>query len=471
MNFDKNKKIHMIGVKGVGMTMLAQFLVEKGFKITGSDTDEVFMTDRVLRDSGIEVVEKFDIENINSDIDLIIYSTAYNEDTNVELAQAFKSEIKILTYAEALGEVFNEYYGIAVAGTHGKTTTTAWLGYVMLQSKLNPNVLVGANVSQFNGNSIVGSSKYLVIEADEYQNKLKYFDPKIVLLNNVDHDHHDFFKTKEDYIKVFSDFISKIPKDGFLVTNFDDENIKNIVNNCQGLVFSYGIDTYADFIAFDIKQEKDGQSFKVKKNVNNSKEALGIFSIKLLGKHNIYNALAVIITCLKLNIELEDVRRYLKDFSGTARRMELMGEFKGVKIIDDYAHHPTEIETTLRGLKKAYPDKKIKAVFHPHLFSRTLNLLDEFAKSFEFVDELIVLDIYSSAREKFGGVHSLDLIKKIEEFNKKHSIIQKIVHTPVLADAERYLREEIRADDVVILLGAGDVFRVGENLINEKNNK
>ncbi len=483
----------MIGIKGVGMTMLAQYLVRQarlcqgyggqGIEVIGSDTEEKFMTDKVLKKAGIKVIEKFNKNNIPEDADLIIYSTAYNADQNKEVAQSLKGKIKVLTYPQALGEVFNQNYGIAVVGSHGKTTTTAWLGYVMEKAGLEPSVMVGARVPQFNGLSIVGKSDYLVAELDEYQNKLQYFQPKVVVLNNIDYDHPDFFPTKEEYRDVFIEFIKKIPAKGFLVVNYDDAITRKIARvNCRGKVITYAIDDVGDYIAYDIKQNggpsaSSGpkQYFKVKMSAeeveNEESEVdfkeidLGDFNIELFGKHNIYNALAVIATCVELGIDLFKIRKYLEEFKGTTRRMQVLGQFQGATIIDDYAHHPTEIKTTLAGVRGLYKDNKIIVVFHPHTFTRTKVLLNDFAKSFSQADEVIVLDIYGSAREKQGGVHSRDLAEKIGIRNQELGIRQNVKYISTLEECEKYLRENVGRGNVVLLMGAGDVFRIGENLV------
>jgi UDP-N-acetylmuramate--alanine ligase len=479
----------MIGIKGVGMTMLAQFLVSKGYEVSGSDTAEVFMTDRVLAKFNIKVNQGFNAGNVPLNVDLIIYSSAYNPETNVEVAAALHGKIKSLTYAEVLGEIFNQMFGIAVCGSHGKTTTTAWLGFVLMQAGLKPNVLVGARVEQFDGAGTYGESDFLIIEADEYQNKLKYYNPKAVLLNNIDHDHHDFYPTLESYISAFTDFMQKIPKKGFLVANFDDEIIAKTANvNCKGKVISYALNRPdVDFFAYEIKQVGLKQYFKVRLNGRNATSCvpennevkknakycvptddetteLGDFSIQLLGKHNIYNALAVIAASIELGVELKDIRNYLEQFTGTDRRMRVMGKFNGATIIDDYGHHPTEIKTTLAGLRAAYPKEKITAVFHPHTFTRTKALLNEFAQSFSDADKVLVLDIYGSAREKQGGVSSLDLIEKM----KINYPDKEIVHVTDLKNCEEYLCANIARNEIVILIGAGDIFRVGEALVNAK---
>lgn len=484
MDISKLKYIYMIGIKGVGMTMLAQYLVEQGrlrqgfgdqgIEVIGSDTKEKFMTDQVLKKAGIKVIEKFDEKNIPRDADLIIYSSAYDTDNNIEVKTALASKIKTMTYAQALGEVFNQKYGIAVVGSHGKTTTTAWLGYVMEKAGLGPSVMVGSKVPQFNGFSIVGKSDYLVAELDEYQNKLKHFQPKVVVLNNIDYDHPDFFPSEDEYRNVFIEFIKKIPSKGILVANFDDPMIRKIAHvNCRGKVISFAIDEVADFVAYDIKQQGKQQFFKVKMAADDEQEDfefneidLGDFNIELLGKHNIANALAVIAICVELDIDLFKIRKHLAEFKGTARRMEIMGEYRGATIIDDYAHHPTEIKTTLAALRKLYKNSKLIVVFHPHTFTRTKVMLGDFSKSFTDADEVIVLDIYGSAREKHGGVHSKDLVDRISIKNKELKIKQEVKYIPSLKGCEKYLRENVERDNVVLLMGAGDVFRIGEGLTN-----
>lgn len=476
MDLNKIKKAYMIGVKGVGMTMLAQFLRGKNIEVIGSDVAENYMTDEVLKKAGVKLIENFNEKNIPNDADLIIYSTAYNSENNPEMKKAESGKIKILSYAEALGKIFNQHYGIAVCGSHGKTTTTAWLGYVLDKAGKSPSVLVGAQVPQFNGNTLVGKSDYFVAEIDEYQNKFKHFNPKIVLLNNIDYDHPDYFQTKEDYEQVFVEFIAKIPPKGVLIANFDDPIIRKIANvNTKGRVVSYAIDESADYIAYDIKSENGKQYFKVKLGIdfieedsnnssllNKAEKDLGSFAISLFGRHNIYNALAVITTCVEMEIDLVEIRTYLEDFIGTTRRMQKMGEYKGALIIDDYAHHPTEIKTTLAGIRDFFKDKRLVVVFHPHTYTRTKALLDDFAKSFSDADEVIVLDIYGSAREIQGGVSSLELVELIKQKTKN---TEQAKYIPGLKEAEGYLRENIGRGDVVILMGAGDVFRIGENLV------
>jgi len=384
-----------------------------------------------------------------------------------------------------LAEIFNQKYGIAVVGSHGKTTVTAWLGYVLWQAGLSPSVMVGANVPQFDGAALIGSSDYLVIEADEYQNKLKYFQPKAVLLNNIDYDHPDFFPIALDYNQVFIEFVKKIPAKGWLIVNYDDPVIRKVAQvNCRAKVITYAINEAADYVAYDIKAHAGKQFFKVKFGVDEFEEntpplaplvrgdELGDFSIQLAGRHNVYNGLAVIAASIELGVDLFKIRKYLSEFAGTARRLQVLGEFRGAIIIDDYAHHPTEIKASLEGLRQKFGPRKLIVVFHPHTYTRTKALLNDFANSFVEADEVIILDIYGSAREKQGGVHSKDLVKKIVETHhgaSRHGVSQKSVkYISTLDECEKYLRENISRDEVVVLMGAGDVFRIGEKLVKGK---
>ncbi|MCX6800309.1 MAG: UDP-N-acetylmuramate--L-alanine ligase [Candidatus Falkowbacteria bacterium] len=465
MDINRIKKVYMIGIKGVGMTMLAQFYRSKNINVTGSDISEKFMTDAVLKKNKLDVIENFDAKNIPKEADLIVYSSAYNKDNNEEVGAALIGKQKVLNYAEAVSAVFNSYYGIGVVGSHGKTTTTAWLGYVLDRSGLKPNVMVGADVPQFGGNTLINQSDYMIAELDEYQNKLQYINPKAILLNNIDYDHPDFFPTEESYTEVFIDLVKKIPTKGFLVANIDDQVIMKIINNnYKGRAITYGLNSVtANYCAKGIINMDGYQYFKATFNGDN----LGTFKIQLIGQHNIYNALAVIATAIELNIDLLDIRKHLANFKGTRRRMQILGEYNKALIIDDYAHHPTEIKSTLAGIKETYPTKNIICVFHPHTFTRTKALINDFAESFHDADTVIILDIYGSAREAHGGVSSDDLIKKIKEHNIKINKKQDLLYIPKLQDCEAHLRKTLTKNNLVILMGAGDIFRIGESLIKK----
>jgi len=483
----KTKNIYFIGVKGVGMTMLAQFLASKGNKVSGSDIVDTFLTDKVLRRAKIKVFSPFNAMNIPARPDLIIYSSAYNVANNSELKfikdnpARFKN-IKILSYAEALGQVFNSYQGIAVCGSHGKTTTSAWLGYVLWRAGKRPNILTGSYVPQFNSSGLIGNSPYFVAEVDEYQNKLQYFEPRGVILNNIDYDHPDFFKTPAAYVKVFSDFIKKIPRTGFLIINRRDLTVRKIKRFSCAKIISYDLlpnsvqaaspsSVKADYLAYDLKVKNGYQVFKV----SYQKKYLGEFKISLWGEHSVLNALAVIAAARQLKVPFNLIKKHLAGFKGTERRTQVLGKYKGAIIIDDYAHHPTEIATTLKGLRACYPRQNLITVFHPHTFTRTKALFKDFVRSFKDTDELIILDIYGSARESAirqlaeakGGVSSRQLTDAIIKFNRRQKIIQTVKHIASIPQATAYLRKILKKRDILLLMGAGDVFRIGQTILKK----
>jgi UDP-N-acetylmuramate--alanine ligase len=457
----KIKKVYMIGVKGVGMTMLAQYLTAQGIAVAGSDVADVFMTDEVLAKAGIKIKLGFKADNLPADADLIIYSTAYNKD-NPEVAAAFASKTKTVIYAEALADVFNQNFGIAVAGSHGKTTVSAWLGFVLHQAGLKPSALVGAYVPQFGGAALIGKSNLLVAEADEYQNKLALLKPKMALLNNIDYDHPDFYPDRAAYEQAFADFVHKLSAKDVLVANFDETAVKRLSAQTKAKVISYALACEADFRAREITYHNGRQYFKVTMSEDN----LGDFSIGLAGRHNVANALAVIAAATELGADLHLIRGAVADFSGASRRLEKLGEFNGALIYDDYAHHPTEIKATIAAVRQLYPDRKLTVVFHPHTFSRTKALFNDFVSSFADVDELIVLDIYGSVRETQGGVSAEELVEKMRLLYEG----KEIIYLPTLTAAADYLRHNAQADEVVVLMGAGDVFRIADDLLKKGKN-
>ncbi len=460
-NFKHIKQAYFVGIKGVGMTMLAQYLSKLKIKISGSDICQEFMTDKVLKKIPAKVYCPYNPENINKDADLFVHTSALEGQNNPELEQIKKSfpKNKILNYAQTLALIFNEQKGIAVCGSHGKTTTSAWLGFVLKELKLSPQVLVGSYVKQFKGNAYLGKSNLMIAETDEYQNKLQHFKPFGVVLNNIDFDHPDFFKTKADYFQVFVDFIKKIPKNGFLVVNIDDKLAKETIKHCKGKVITYSIleNNQADLFVNSYKTVKKSSHF----SLNN----FGDFKVSLLGKHNISNALAVLGTCLALKIDLKKTKNALAKFSGTARRAEYLGKYKDVPIYDDYAHHPTELKATFSAFKEKYPNSRLVVLFHPHTFSRTKALFTDFSQSFSQVDVLGVLQIFASAREKKGKISSFDLVKAIQK-EKEDTYVSYIDNFDI---ALMWLKKTLTKNDVLLLVGAGDVNKVGESLL--KSNK
>ena len=461
----KNKKIYLIGIKGVGMTALAQFFKAAGARVSGSDVPETFMTDKVLKALKIPVYAPFAAANLPADADFIVYSIAYSRQNNPEMARLAEqpTKAKLLSYSEALGLIFNSGRGLAVCGSHGKTTTSAWLGYVLWKAGKKPNVLVGSNVPQFKGSSLSGNSKLFVAEADEYGNKLRYLDPQGIILNNIDYDHPDFFPTEKDYVQVFRSFIKRLPANGFLIINNRDAFSRQLRRSCPGRVASYDVadenydGTTVNYLIHDLRLKNGCQYFQV--------NDWGEFKIRLWGRHNVFNAAAVIAAARELKVGWPAIRKHLAGFTGTERRTQILGRYKGALIIDDYAHHPTEIRATLAGIREHYPQRRLRVVFHPHTFTRTKALFADFAQSFNLADELVILDIYGSAREKQGGVSSAQLVRAVQAENKRRKKIQDVKNISDIEAAVAYLRQKSASDEIILLMGAGDVFRVGEELL------
>jgi UDP-N-acetylmuramate--alanine ligase len=470
------RKAHLIGVKGAGMTALAEVFSARGVTVTGSDTAEVFFTDEVLRRSGIVPIEGFDGKNIPSDVDLIVYSTAYGAHNNPELKEALERSAgtdehasRTASYPETVGEIMRGTLGLTVCGTHGKTTTSALLAEVLRAAGEDPLAIIGSRITQWGGNALAGQGKYFVLEADEYQNKLRHYAPFGAILTSVDWDHPDFFPDFSSYRKAFSDAVARIPHQGVLVAWGDSANVLDTIDGARCHRLTYGFLEGNDFRVVnytpmsDFVQDGAYLSLKQMFEVLHGDESLGVFALQLAGRHNALNAAAVIALCAFLKIDAERIREGLKHFAGTSRRFEYVGEFHGAALYDDYAHHPEEIKATLRAFRDVYPTRRLLTVFHPHTFTRTKALLTEFAQSFDDADVVYVVDIYGSAREVQGGVSSRELVDLINSYQRG-----KATYIPTIAEVTEELRARIAPGDVVSTLGAGNVWEVVHNLVKSR---
>jgi len=456
---DKANRIYCIGLKGVGMTGLAQLLKAQGKEVWGSDTTEKFFTDEVLHKAGLECWEGFTADHLNRPIDLVIHSSAYNEE-QVEVRAALNKKIPVLTYAQALAELVNAKKGLAVIGSHGKTTTTALLAHILQTANLYPSALVGSMVRTWQGNALSGSGDWFVFEADEYQNKFQQYSPQGIILTSIDWDHPDFFPTPQDYQDAFVQFLKKLPAAGFIVACYDDPKVKQAI--AQAGLKPEQLTTYGLTSGYWRMQRMWLEDGRWHFSVNEGQEYLGTFYFRLVGGHNVLNALAAMAAAKRLGVELETIRQALISFDGTVRRFEDKGKLtNGVSLVDDYAHHPGEIIATLKAARAFYPYKNIRVVFHPHTFSRTKALLSDFGRAFAGADEVIALDIYGSAREQTGGVSTADLVAELHKNNIK------VTYQPTIEQAAEYLISTVKRNDLVITMGAGDVWRVGEELIKK----
>ncbi len=453
-HLDKKKSIHMIGIGGISMSALAEILKEDGFSVTGSDFKDSDAV-RSLISGGIPVAIGHSPENVG-DPCAVVYTAAISQD-NPELVYAKSLGIPVVERAVLLGAIMKRYENpIAVSGTHGKTTTTSMLSQVLLAAELDPTILVGGILPSIGSNLRLGNRNYLVTESCEYCGSFLKFFPKISLILNVEEDHLDYFKDIHDIIDCFHQFAEKTPRDGALIVNADDPNAMASVAGIDRKILTFSIETKeADFYAENIQYNDAGCGFfTVLKNGTFFMDA----TLSVPGVHNVKNALAVCAAADLFGVTPEQIQKGFDGFSGTCRRFELKGYYNGAKVIDDYAHHPTEIMTTLTAAKTATTGK-VYCVFQPHTYTRAFKLKAEFAASFSDCDAVIVTDIYAAREKDTGLIHSRELAEAIQANS----------HNAQYADsfeaAETLLRSWAKPGDFVITLGAGDVNTICTNLV------
>lgn len=470
IDFKKLKKVHLIGIGGIGVSAVARIFTKKGVLVSGSDLASSKVTDD-LKKLGVKVlIGTHKAENVEKDTDLVVYTVATPQD-NSELTQAKKLKITTLTYPQTLGELTCDKFTIAVTGTHGKTTTTSLISLILTEGGLDPTVVVGSNLAEFSGNARVGESKYFVIEADEYRKAFLNYSPKVIILTSVEHDHPDCYKDLKETKEAFLNFLKKLPENGMVIACFDDVNVRNIVENSKFQIpnlITYGFSDDVKFRIKNISHGKEKTFFQVTKN----NETIGQFEIIIPGIHNVLNATAAIALALELGINIGAIKEALAGFKGAWRRFEKKGEIKGVTIIDDYAHHPTEVKATLLAARERFGDKKIICVFQPHHYERTKALFWDFVRAFENADKIIIPDIYAVAgrEDKLTQkeVSSQNLVKEIAKLGKNVKYIGE------LNEVVKYLSNHLQKNDLVITMGAGNITEVGDKLIEKlraKNEK
>lgn len=465
MDLNTIKKAYLIGIKGVGMAAVAQILRAHGAEVSGSDTSEHFFTEEVLARAEIPYVESFDVLSVPSDADVVIYSTAYTETNNPEVRRAREMGLWIMSYPEFLGSLTKQKFSIAVCGTHGKTTTSALLAHVLFGAGLDPSAVVGSRVLNWDGGALSGTGKYFVFEADEYQNKFFYYSPWAIILTSVDWDHPDFFPTHTEYKKAFLEFLKKIPVSGFAVVNGDDAEVINLTKESGVRMVTYGFHEDNKYIVRILELVSDGTQ---RMSVSRGAEVYGEFILRIPGKHNAMNACAVVAMCAELGINNDRITESLENFLGTSRRFEIIGERNGILYIDDYAHHPEEVKATLAAAQSRYSGRRVIAVFQPHTFTRTQALLEEFAQSFDGATRVYLLEVYGSVREQRGGVSSRDLADHINRYS-----FGKAEFSNSVSETVETIRKYAESGDIVIALGAGNVWEVVKELyeIEEKPGK
>lgn len=454
VDFDKPIHVHFIGIGGISMSGLAEILLDEGFQVSGSDARESALT-RHLESLGARVFYGQRPENILPGTDLAVYTAAIHPD-NPEYAAAKAAGIPMLTRAELLGQIMKNYrLPIAVAGTHGKTTTTSMASEILLEARRDPTISVGGILPSIGGNIRVGGSETFITEACEYTNSFLSFFPKIGIILNMDADHLDFFKDIQDIRRSFRKFAELIPADGTLIIDRDTPAWETVAEGLPCRVITYSLKEDADYTAREIQFDQEGHpSFTAFRG----SESLGRFSLKIPGRHNVSNALAAIALADLLGIKEDDVRRGFLRFHGADRRFQYKGTFQGVTVIDDYAHHPTEIRATLEAAQN-YPHKALWCVFQPHTYTRTKALFSQFAQALSLADHVVLADIYAARETDTLGISSEALAAAVSDLGTDS------VYLPSFEAIEEFLKKNCSPGDLLITMGAGDVVNIGEKLI------
>lgn len=450
---DKDKKIHFIGIGGISMSGLAAVLLNSGFKVSGSDFKNSPIVEK-LKASGAEIYIGHKRENIKN-VDLVVYTAAIPSD-NSELLEAKEKNIALMDRAEFLGEIMKGHkYNVAISGTHGKTTCTSMLSHVTLAGNLDPTILVGGELDAIGGNFRIGNSEYFLTEACEYKRSFLKFFPYVGVILNIDADHLDCYKDIDEIADTFLKFSKLIPDDGYLVGYCDDFRVKEILSKASCNTLSYGFDGTADVTAKNIIFNKSGcATFDVYRDNKN----LFTLTLTVPGKHNVLNALASICVSLIFNISSENIIEGLSKCKGAHKRFEYKGELNGITVIDDYAHHPTEIRATLSTAKQI-DHNKTYCIFQPHTYTRTKSLFNEFTECFNDADELILMDIYAAREKNTGLVSSDELGDAIRSKGMKCTNVHS--HDEALT----YVKSKLTSGDLLLTVGAGDVVIVGEKYL------
>ena len=454
----KFNKVHIVGIGGISMSGIAKVLLQRGINVSGSDIEENDQV-AILKNMGADIHIGHRKENIQ-DADAVVYTNAVSND-NVELKKARESNIKIYKRAQFLSELFKNKATIAVTGTHGKTTTTSMLASIFIQANLDPSVMVGGNLDIINGNIKNGKGEDFITEADESDGSLIFFDPKYAVITNIELDHFNYYNNEKEVVKKYEEFIDKVPPNGAIVLwdNILDKYPKLI--EIHPNTTTYGINK-GDYTAKNIRLNSYNSSFDL--YIGNNKEVE--INLNVPGKHNILNALAAFSISHMRGLSIEEIAVGLEHYKGVKRRFEKKGEYNGALIIDDYAHHPTEIINTIETAVRTSPNK-LYAIFQPHRYSRTKNLMEEFSLSFDNVDELILTDIYSASEKPIPGINSKKLFELIEKRKQTESLKTNIKYISDFKDINDYLKNNLKKGDLLLTIGAGNVYEIGEELVGE----
>jgi UDP-N-acetylmuramate--alanine ligase len=453
--YRKKYHIHFVGIGGIGMSGIAELLLNLGYTVSGSDLKASEITER-LRSLGGAIYEGHAAEQIGG-ADVVVTSSAVRPE-NPEVQAAQHASIPVIPRAEMLAELMRLKYSVAVAGAHGKTTTTSMVASVLASGGLDPTVVVGGKLIGVGTNAVLGRGDFIVAEADESDGSFLRYSPAIAVVTNIDREHLDFYPDLAAIQRVFLEFIDRIPFYGLAVLCLDNESIQDLIPQIKKRYTTYGMNPQADFQIRNVVIEGRRARFSVFRR----RRKLGRFKLNLPGVHNIYNATASIVVATELDIPVARIQSALQNLAGVQRRLEVKGEVKGITVVDDYGHHPTEIKMTLQAVREGWPERRMVVAFQPHRYTRTRALIDEFSRAFYQSDVLVVLPIYAASEEPIEGVTGQALGRRIIAHGHKH-----VVMADGIADATEQLKTLLAPGDLLLTLGAGDVWKVGAELLKE----
>lgn len=456
--FKNIKKVHFVGIGGIGMSGIAEILLNQGFEVSGSDKSLSEITRR-LSDLGMKIYEGHSAENLK-DADVLVYSSAVTVD-NPEVQAAVKRKIPIIKRSEMLAECMRMQYGIGIAGTHGKTTTTSMVGLTLTEGKLDPTIIVGGKLSGLGGtNARLGNGEFIVVEADEFDRTFLKLTPTIAAITTLESEHLDTYKDLDDIKSAFVEFANKVPFYGFVVLCLDEPALQDIIPQINKKIITYGLTVQADLRAIDIEFKNFTSSF----NVKYYGEELGRLTLKIPGIHNVKNSLVAVSIAKELGVSFSTIKKALESFTGVYRRFEVKYN-KEIMVVDDYAHHPTETSATLAGIRSGW-DRRLVAVFQPHLFSRTKDFYQEFGRSFLNSDVFICTDIYPAREEPIEGVSGKLIADAAHSFGHKD-----VMYVENKNDVVKTLNDLKKEGDIIVTMGAGDIWKFGEKFVEGLNKK
>ncbi len=452
--YKKNQKIHFVGIGGIGMSGIAELLLNLNYQVSGSDLRETAATERLERLGG--TVHKGHREEHVLGADVVVVSSAVSQD-NPEVVRARAENIPVIPRAEMLAELMRMKYGIAVAGSHGKTTTTSLIATVLAEGGMDPTMVIGGRLNSLGSNARLGDGDFLVAEADESDGSFLMLSPTVAVVTNIDPEHLDHYRDMQNLKEAFLRFVDKVPFYGLVVLCMDHPNVCGLLPQVRKRHVTYGLSRQADFRARDIRREGWETRFRVVRR----EEELGEIRLRMPGLHNVSNALAAVAVGHEMDLAFSVVKQGLENFGGIQRRLEIKGKEGGIVVVDDYAHHPAEIRATLDAARRGW-DQRILAVFQPHRYTRTQLCFDDFLSAFHDADTVIVTDIYPAGEKELMGVNAKKLMEGIRKQGHK-----EVRYLPEFPEIVSYLSDTCREGDMVLTLGAGDVYQVGEELLRK----